>query len=110
MPEAAPAPKYECPRPVLRPLMHLIQRPRLCKLFDTADQVHTVDEKRTRVEPQSGSQRTQRTTPLSGFFEKAAFVAETRKPFASLLAWIPFIQVGKDIVEGNGRVRITTST
>lgn len=86
------------------------KRPRwgdLLALFDLAERVRVADSETTWVELWSGSQRTQRITPLSGFVGQATFVADDWSPFVPLLAWMPIIQVGKDVVKGNGALRVS---
>ena len=69
-----------------------------------ADRVRLLDAQTEWVEVWSGSSRTGRETPLSGFVGRASYTAplETWRPLLPWLLWGPVVQVGKDVVKGNG--------
>ncbi len=73
-----------------------------------ANQVRLIDADTQWLELQSGSRRTGRATPISGFIGSAEYGA----PFGVWRALLPWLlwgtvaQVGKDVVKGNGVYRL----
>jgi hypothetical protein len=69
-----------------------------------ADRVRLMEAQTEWVEVWSGSNRTGRETPLSGFVGRASYAAplETLRPLLPWLVWGQVVQVGKDVVKGNG--------
>ena len=69
-----------------------------------ANQVRLIESQTQWIELQSGSRRTRRTTPISGFVGPATYAA-ARDVWRALLPWLVWgtiAQVGKDVVKGNG--------
>lgn len=75
-----------------------------------ANQVRLIESQTQWIELQSGSSRTGRATPISGFIG----VADYGAPFGVWRALLPWLvwgtiaQVGKDVVKGNGVFEIVT--
>jgi hypothetical protein len=69
-----------------------------------ADQVRLMETDTHWVELWSGSSRTGRQTPMGGYLGAAVYAAplEVWRPLLPWLIWGQAVQVGKDVVKGNG--------
>lgn len=76
------------------------------ELLVKADAVRLVGHKVAWVELKSGSRRTGRTTPTGGFTGWAVYETDDWRPFLPVLVWGTVVQVGKDVVKGDGVMRI----
>ncbi len=76
-------------------------------LLDRARRVQLVDRDIHWVEISSGSRRSGRITPTSGFVGWAEYMAEDWDPLVPVLLWATATHVGKDAVKGNGLVRVS---
>lgn len=75
-------------------------------LVEAASRVRLVRSQVNWVEVKSGSRRTGRVTPLSGFVGQATYVADDWRPLLPVLLWGCVTQVGKDTVKGNGVISV----
>lgn len=75
-------------------------------LLACAERVRLVDQQVRWVETSSGSRRSGRTTPTSGFVGWAEYQAPDWSPLLPVLLWATATHVGKDAVKGNGLVRV----
>lgn len=73
-------------------------------LHALADRVRLVEANTRWIEISSGSSRTRRETPMSGFVGRATYSAppEVWMPLLPWLIWGQGTQLGKDVVKGNG--------
>lgn len=69
-----------------------------------ADRVRLLAAQTKWVEVWSGSSRSERDTPLSGFVGRATYTAplDVWRPLLPWLLWGQAVQAGKDVVKGNG--------
>ncbi len=69
-----------------------------------ANQVRLIDSQAQWADVWSGSRRTGRPTPIGGLVGRATYSApaDVWRPLLPWLAWGQLVQVGKDVVKGNG--------
>ncbi len=79
------------------------------ELLAAAENVRLLSSQVTWVELKSGSRRTGRVTPLSGFIGRATYAAEDWRRLLPVLLWGSITQIGKDTVKGNGWIRVSLS-
>ncbi|GAP61672.1 hypothetical protein ARMA_0095 [Ardenticatena maritima] len=75
-------------------------------LIEAATQVRMVRNQTHWVEVKSGSRRTGRVTPLSGFVGQATYTAKDWRPLLPILLWGCVVQIGRSTVKGNGWISI----
>jgi hypothetical protein len=71
-----------------------------------ADSVRLAEDRTQWIELRSGSRRTGRMTPISGFCGEATYEGDL-SPFLSWLLWGQCIQIGKDTTKGNGMYEVS---
>lgn len=76
-------------------------------LLEAAERVRRVDADSRWVELTSGSRRSGRSTPVSGFIGYATFSTDDWTPFLPILIWATVMHVGKNTVKGKGMLRAT---
>ncbi len=78
-------------------------------LVEAAGRVRLVRNQTHWVEVKSGSRRTGRVTPLSGFVGQATYAADDWRPLLPVLLWGCVVQVGRNAVKGNGWISVRTA-
>jgi hypothetical protein len=72
------------------------------RLLAAASRVETVEDFTTWVEVSSGSRRSGRVTPVSGYRGRAVYHAADWRPLLPALLWGQSLHVGKSAVKGDG--------
>lgn len=80
---------------------------RYLSLTEAAQDIQLVHDRTRWLEVRSGSRRQGRMTPISGFIGEAAYTGSL-SPFREWLVWGMLLQVGKNVVKGNGVYQIVT--
>jgi hypothetical protein len=78
---------------------------RYLTLTQSAQYMQVINDKTRWVEVRSGSRRQRRLTPISGFVGEASYKGNIAL-FKEWLVWGTLLQVGKNVVKGNGVYQI----